>query len=152
MAYSTPKTDWTITISGGIYVGDFLNASDYTRICDNITYLALVINSQYGKSIVLNPMTSMTVNSIPYASDFNAIEDNIELLCQNLTIPSTWTGKKTWYANKPTPTVGDWNRWEGTILELKKRIDYDAMWVGFTTADNEPFTDVNGNYFNVLGA
>ena len=152
MAYLTPKTDWTITISGGNYVGDFLNASDYTRICDNITYLALLINTQYGTSITLDPMASMTVNSIPYATDFNAIESNIQKLCSALVTPASWTGQKTWYANKPTPTVNDWNRWEATILGIKQRVDYDANWVGFITSDNEPFTDVVGNYFKVLGA
>ena len=150
MAYINPKTDWAIKVINGVYTGDFLNVSDYERITGNIDYLATVINNVYGKSIVLEPMPVRTVNSIPYASDFNALENNIELLCENLTVPSAWTEKKTWYANKPTPTVGDWNRWEGTILGLKERIDYDAQWTDFLTADNEPLYGSDGNEFMVL--
>jgi len=146
MAYITPKIDWAVKVIGGIYTGDFLNVSDYERITGNIDYLAKLMQTIYGTAISLNPMPEKDVGSIPYASDFNAIEDNIDLLCQNLTLPSSWTGAKVWYANNPAPTVSDWNRWEQTILELKNRIDLDAVWEEFYTSDNEPFYCSDGQF------
>ena len=151
MAYINPKTDWAIKVINGVYTGDFLNVSDYERIIGNIDYIAKLMQTIYGTVVSLNPMPDKAVNAIPYASDFNAIEDNIDILCQNLTMPSTWTGKKTWYANKPTPTVGDWNRWEQTILELKNRIDLDAVWEEFYTKDNEPFYGSDGQFMVLEG-
>jgi len=150
MAYVTPKTDWRVNISGGVYIGDFLNATDYARICDNITFLAQLISTSYGVTITLDTMPSRSVNSIPYAADFNAIESNIQKLCNALIIPDAWTGQKTWYANRAAPMVEDWNRWEATILALKNRVDYDANWVDFYTSDSELFLTSDGETFKVL--
>ena len=152
MPYLTPKTDWTVNISGGVYLGDFLNSADYTRICENITYLAQLLYTIYGITVTLDSMPSRAVGSIPYASDFNAIETNIQRMCNAWFTPSTLTGQKTWYNNKPSPKTDDWNRWESTIASIKARIDYDAQWVAFYTVNNEPFVDADGNNFKILDA
>ena len=150
MAYITPKTNWEVRISGGVYVGDFLNASDYTRIIGNIDFIHDACEAAYGVTIPETSMPSRSINDIPLASDFNTIEDNIQSICENFFFPSTWTTKKTYYTNGQVPLVSDWNRWESTILAFKQRLDYDANWVGFITSDSENFIDANGDTFQVM--
>lgn len=152
MAYITPKTNWAVNIVGGVYTGDFFNAADYNRIADNIIYVAQLAEALYSVVIPLEEMQTMTAASIPYADDFNAIEANIQSICTAVTMPSSWTGQQTWYANGTAPLVADWNRWEATIRDLKARIDYDARWIGFLTADDEVFITADDEEFDVLEA
>lgn len=152
MAYLTPKTDWAVRIVSGVYTGDFFNAADYNRIADNITYIAELAETLYSITITLETMRTMTPASIPYAEDFNALEANIQAVCDAVTMPASWSGQQTWYANGTAPLVSDWNRWEATVRDLKARIDYDARWVGFLTADDEVFITADGKEFKVLEA
>ena len=150
MPYITPKTNWEIRTSGGVYVGDYLNASDYTRIINNIDFIHDACEAAYGITISEVSMPSRSVNDVPLASDFNAIETNIQYLCESLFFPATWTTKKTYYNNGVTPLVADWNRWESTILAFKQRLDHDAQWVGFITSDSENFITSDGDTFQVM--
>jgi len=152
MAYITPKTDWAVRIVSGVYTGDFFNASDYNRIVGNILYVAELAETIYEIDLPLVSMRDMYPTSIPYAEDFNALELNIQTICAAVTTPASWTGQKTWYANGTVPLVADWNRWEATIRDLKNRVEYDARWTGFVTADDELFITADDKQFKVLEA
>jgi len=73
MALITPKTDWVAT--------DYINYSDYNRICNNLDWIKTEASTI---SININEWTTMTVatgySDIPYADMFNDIVNNYNQL------------------------------------------------------------------------
>ena len=152
MPYSTPKTNWEIRRTNtGAYAGDYLNASDYMRIVNNVAFLHDACQVIYRITIPETSMTSHTVNDVPLAADFNAIETNIQYICEKTFFPDSWSSKKTFYANGTAPGVDDWNRWERTIRAIKDRLDYDSQWIPFIDSDGLPFYTSDGAEFLVIG-
>jgi hypothetical protein len=73
MALITPKTDWVAT--------DYINYSDYNRICNNLDWIKTEASTI---GIDIDEWTTMTVatgySDIPYADMFNDIVDNYNQL------------------------------------------------------------------------
>ena len=112
MAYVTPKTDWKST--------DYFELVDYNRITGNIRYLHDSADVLYHMS-GLNAMTeNKTYESLIYASEFNAIENNLALLDAD-TYKAGITAK-IWAANGSTPTFEDLNRIEGSVASLYSKL------------------------------
>ncbi len=130
MAWRTPKTNWAIQPSvNGMYNGDWFNIEDYQRIAENLEYLASLGSTVY-KPITIQPMPALTHRDYGYASYINLLEDNLEAIAAASYSPPTYTGKKTWAANAPTPTVNDLNRIEQTIAFIYE--NYQKRMAGWT--------------------
>lgn len=115
--WQTPKTDWEIkpVDENGRYNGDWLNVSDYDRITGNIEALAELANTLYIPFSIV-AMEEKTVTDFAYASDFNNIEKNLDIIVTNSWTPPDYTGPREWVANGYTPSVDDLNRIEGISL------------------------------------
>lgn len=75
MAWHTPKTNWKVQRDNtGMYIGDFFSCTDYNRIKNNMVYL----HEQIPHPIDLGG--DKTESDMPYASEFNAIEQALEYL------------------------------------------------------------------------
>lgn len=116
MAWSTPKTNWTVTYdSSGNYVGDFVNIGDYNRIKDNIAYIQSV-----ARELVYDTYPTMGANKTyldyPRASEWNLIEKALNQLAENIggSFPV-----KTFMDNGFTPDYTELNRIESMTLRLK---------------------------------
>lgn len=105
----TPKIDWTNE--------SYFNVEDYNRIKNNINYLKDLAYSLYI-SFAFTPMgADKAYTDFPYASEFNAFEDNLEGIKKN-TYPFYTTNKKTYYDNQVFATSSDLNRIESACLKL----------------------------------
>ena len=114
MAWQTPKTNWKIS--------DYFNYSDYNRIVGNLDVLkneiSDLIDSVDG---YIQLETNKNYNSIFYAEEMNAIENNLEAL--NLTSYNLNIGNKTSYTiNGSTPLYSEFNRIESACLRLHKTV------------------------------
>lgn len=106
--WTTPKTNWLST--------DYFNYSDYNRIKNNIAYikeLSTEMFPDFQSEEMGNDKTSYA--EYPYADEFNALENNLELL-RNNTFPFDNSGAKQWYENQRTPNYEDFNRIENACL------------------------------------
>ena len=112
MAYVTPKTNWKST--------DYFELEDYNRITGNIRYLHSSADALYHMSDLGAMAGNKTYESLIYASEFNAIENNLVLLDAD-TYKSGVTAK-AWSANGNTPTFEDLNRIEGAIAALYSKL------------------------------
>lgn len=123
MAWITPKTDWGAKYdSNGNYIGDYFNVSDYERITNNLLILKdLYISYNKPEIDFINPR-SITIESLAYASDFNAIEKNAEELISHFGGLDDLVGHiKTYLDNGRTIDFNELNRIESlslTIYEL----------------------------------
>ena len=105
-----PKTNWVST--------DYFNYSDYNRIKNNIAHLrnlslSLYINYQYEDM----GDDKSGYSEFPYADEFNAIEDNLEIIKKN-TYDFYNSDKKQWHDNMRTPDYEDFNRLESACLKM----------------------------------
>lgn len=108
--WAEPKVDWAET--------DYINYIDYNRIKNNIEYLrelALKLFPDFLFSDMGNDKSGYS--EIPYADEFNLIEENLEGIRDN-TYKFYSTDSKTWYENRPTPTYEDLNRIESACLKM----------------------------------
>lgn len=108
MAWIEPKTNWTSQ--------DFFNIEDYNRIIGNIAYLKeLVIELFTQPNLDENSVDEKDYTSMIYASEINAIENNLEQINQSsysLEIGET----KTYYPNEKTMNYEELNRIESACL------------------------------------
>jgi len=116
MAWSTPKTNWSIHYDQyGKYTGDFINIGDYKRIKDNITYV-----QSLAKQLVIDDYIVMgadkTYLQYPRASEWNAIEQALQQLAKNIS--GTFQAKQ-FMDNGRTPDYEELNRIEKATLSLK---------------------------------
>lgn len=114
MGWTEPKTNWKAT--------DFVNASDYDRIAGNLLALQTQALNVFG-IIDFEPMTDdKDYASLPYASDWNAVENNLETLnthTYNYDIGVT----KTFYANQAYINYVELNRIESACVRIKAQLD-----------------------------
>lgn len=113
--WSSPKVDWSDKWNGSSYVGDYFTYVDYNRIKNNVLFLIGYASKMYNVTST-DMGDDKEETSIPYADEFNAIEDAISTLCAE-TYNLDFT-ENTWYENKNTPTADDLNRIEGMQLKL----------------------------------
>lgn len=106
--WTEPKTDWSSD--------DYFNLKDYNRIKNNISYLrdlALEVYTNFPFEVMGSDKTSYT--QYPYADEFNAMENNLELMRKNTFLFDNSVSKH-WYENQKTPNYEDFNRLERACL------------------------------------
>lgn len=109
MAWTTPKTNWKAT--------DYFNYSDYNRIVGNLNYLKIMADELFMEVDYESMATGKTYESYFYASEMNAIENNLESL--NLASYNLDIGIKTTYKiNGSTPLYSEFNRIESACLRF----------------------------------
>ena len=114
MAWVTPKTNWAIT--------DYFNIEDYTRIVGNLKYIKDYLETMYAPVNLANMADTKTYSSFLYASEVNAIENNLAALNEgtyNYDIGET----KEYVQNGHTPDFEELNRIESAILKLKETLE-----------------------------
>ena len=109
MALITPKTDWVET--------DYINFTDYNRICNNLNWVkdeAIELGFNYPEWAVMT--LAEDYSSIPYADMFNTMISNYNQL--NDIYPVFEPIEDVFVANGYTITYGTLNTLEQTILLL----------------------------------
>ena len=112
-----PKTTWRLS--------DFVNLSDYERWVGNVSHLHLMASE--FKKVELEPMAEgKTIYDMPYAEEFNAIENNVQSVNINR---AQIDKKKTWNAGLKTPNSDDYNRLEQAMINIYDSIkpSYDLI-------------------------
>lgn len=105
----TPRTDWTSE--------SYFNIEDYNRIKNNVTYLKDMALKLYLSFSFTDLGTDKTYTDFPYASEFNAIESNLENM-KNSTFPFFSEARNTYYDNQQFASAADLNRIETACLKL----------------------------------
>lgn len=120
MEWKEPRTDWT--------ADDYFEYYDYNRIIGNIFFLNRFMRFLFLPFDIMDMGEDKNYESMIYAREFNAIEDNLQIINQK-TYQFDISEKKIWKPNKPTPTFEDFNRIESICLKLQKqaKADYDAL-------------------------
>lgn len=118
--WQTPKTDWTPE--------DFFNYWDYNRIIGNIFFLNRFMRFLFLPFEIIDMGEEKNHESMIYAREFNVIEENLQTVNNN-TYQFEIGKKKTWTANRATPTYEDFNRIERACLKLytQSKADYEAL-------------------------
>lgn len=113
MAWTTPKTDWKITIINGKYSGDYFNYTDYNRIKGNIEYLAQIPLP----NVDIDDMgTDKGVGDMIHSREFNAFERNLDLIGKAVGYP--YLDYPAFADNGNTPTFEDLNQIESFTFTL----------------------------------
>ncbi len=135
-----PKTDWKVSYDeNGKYIGDYLNKDDYNRIINNIRFLKELADKHYLPFSIEEMGNDKTYSDFPYASEWNAIEQNIVSLIEN-TYPISYTGDYYYQDETPTLNYEDLNRIEGTLLNIYKILkgqDDSVVKLAFTLGNTE---------------
>ena len=120
--WQVPKTNWT--------ADDYFNYWDYNRITNNIFFLNRFMRFLFLPFDIIDMGEDKDdgYKSMIYAREFNAIEENLQTINQK-TYALEIGEKKTWQANRPTPTYEDFNRIESSCLKLYEQamVDYEAL-------------------------
>lgn len=111
--YRTPKTDWVAS--------DYFNYTDYTRIIDNVAEIKKNGDEIYSNIPAMSTMNSKSnYKAIPYASDWNAIEGNVNKL--SIAIFGSGYTEKTFTDNGYAPNYEIFNKWESNSARLFNHI------------------------------
>lgn len=125
MAWSTPKTDWSISYDeNGTYTGDYFNIGDYNRIKGNIEYIHTLANIMYEDFKIAAMAEKSGADDYPYAEEINTLENNLVVLCEKTDFFSATA--KTYYSNQPYLDYIELNRIESLIYELYKKLHSQA--------------------------
>lgn len=118
MAWIQPKTNWQARYNeSGEYIGDFLNVADYERICGNLQLIRDLYISYNKPSVILDTMETIDHTSLAYASQWNAIENNLEkLIIAFGGLLSLSGNKKIYIDNGRTIDYTELNRIENVSL------------------------------------
>ena len=139
MAWTTPKTDWKVTVTDGVYTGDYFNYTDYNRIKNNIIYLA----SQPMPNVDIEDMGGdKSLGDLIYSRDFNAFENNLALIGKAVGYP--YEDYPMFSANGNTPNFADLNQIESFCLDV-----YDVLSGNIVYAidvDDQFAVDTEGDY------
>lgn len=130
MAWITPKTNWrAIYDESGEYLGDFLNVADYERISGNLQHIKDLYIEYNKPNVTLDAMVSIDTSSLAYASQWNAIENNLEkLIIAFGGLLSLAGNKKIYIANGRTIDYNELNRIESISLQVYEYLplEYNA--------------------------
>ena len=113
MAWQKPKTDWV--------ANDFFNCYDYNRWKNNIIYLKELSSSVYPNINLIDMGNDKSYSDIPYADEFNTLEENLERVC-NATYPFSFGEKQTFADNMPIIDFEEMNRIESAMETI-----YEAL-------------------------
>lgn len=114
--WQTPKTDWTDE--------DRFNFKDYNRIKNNLAYLHDKVSDIWGEFTISDMGEDMTsVKEGFYADMFNALEENLETINQNMLIVQNLGIRQTFYDNGVFISVAELNRIESGMLMIKRIIE-----------------------------
>lgn len=109
MSWTEPKTDWNAQ--------DRLNAGDYNRIKNNLTYLHELGTELYPSFSVADMGADKDVTGHYFASEFNALENNLEAI-NNGTYPRDYGTGQAFADNGPFIGYAELNRLESAILDI----------------------------------
>lgn len=111
MSWINPKTSWSKS--------DYINASDYNRIKNNVEFIKELIQDEYDF-----PYEDMgedkSVNDYWYADEVNTICDNLDSMCEALG--GDFSGKPMYSDNGATPTYAELNLIEKRTRDLYNQI------------------------------
>jgi len=121
MAWSTPKTNWTVSYdNNGYYTGDWVNIGDYNRIKNNIAYIQSV-----AANVVYDTYPEMLADKVSYleyprASEWNRLENALNQLASNIggSFPAV-----LFMDNGYTPDYVELNRIESMTATLKQQYE-----------------------------
>ena len=137
----TPKTDWACRYdSNRKYIGDYLNKEDWRRIMGNLLYLKALADKMYPYFIIAEMGPLKDYIDYPYASEWNAVEENIGHLIDNTYQFMTWQ-QRTFYDNGYLPDYAELNRIESTTLKIYEILkgQYDSLPVLAFTLGGDDF-------------
>lgn len=136
----TPKINWQCRYDDrGNYIGDYFEIEDWRRIIGNLIHLKEIAYKMYPKFAFLTMGDKKEYGDFPYASEWNAIEQNIKNMIDS-TYKFQITNPKTYYDELPTPNYEDLNRIESTSLKLYEilKSQYESIKVlAFTLGGDE---------------
>lgn len=122
-----PKTDWNMRYdSDGLFIGDFINVTDYNRIKNNLLHIRdLASQLIYDMpTIVVGQDKHLPDNDNPdfdndnfFADEFNLIEDALEIIDDAIGW-ADYGEKQTFYDNGRMIGMDELNRIESASLEL----------------------------------
>lgn len=122
MAWETPKTNWHgTTDASGNYVGDRLNAVDFNRIKNNLTYLRELAIKLYEEFSIVSLGADRTPVNYFYADEINQLEENLETV-NTKTLRRSYSSAPVYVDNGNTPDFNELNRLERAILDLYDRL------------------------------
>lgn len=112
----TPKTDWTPETP--------VNYKDYNRIKNNLSYLHEKVSDIWGEFQISDMGEDLTsVRQGYYADMFNAFEENLEVINQNMIIVQSLGIRQTFYDNGVFISATELNRIESGTLLIKHIIE-----------------------------
>lgn len=136
----TPKTDWACHYDNlGRYTGDYFNKEDWRRIIGNLLYLKSLAYEMYPVFEFRDMGDVKEYPDYPYAEEWNAVEDNIDLLISN-TYQFYAGEKRSFFENSYFPDYAELNRIESTSLKIYEILkgQYDSLPVlAFTLGGDE---------------
>lgn len=109
MAWIEPKTDWVAE--------DYFNTTDYNRINGNVAHLKAYLATLFKEVEISLSEEEKTILSLPYAREFNAIENGLVALNDG-TYGLDIGESKTYKPNGNVPNFEDYNRLESATLAL----------------------------------
>lgn len=131
MAWTTPKTNWKVTVLNGVYTGDYFKYTDYNRIKHNIEYLA----DMPEPSITITSMgEDKAVGDLIYPDELNRFERNLDTIAT--VVGLDYSTYPVFLPNGNTPTFEDLNQIESFILDLYNVLSGSAVYA----------IDINGLY------
>jgi hypothetical protein len=112
--WKDPKTDWT--------ADDYFNIDDYERIVNDIDTLQKRISKVYGDVEISSISLSKTYTDMIYASEFNTIISNIQVL-NDKSYKFDFGTFKTYKDSGRTPNYQDFNQIENAISLLYRTVE-----------------------------
>ena len=109
MGWTEPKTNWT--------ADDRLNAADYNRIKNNLTYLHELGTELYPSFSIADLGADKDVTGHYFAKEFNDLEDSLDLI-NSKTYPRDYGNKQSFADNGPFIRYEELNRIESAILGI----------------------------------
>ena len=144
MAWTTPKTDWKVTILNGKYTGDYFGYTDYNRIKGNIEYLAQMPEP----SITISNMgADKSVTDMIYSDELNKFERNLDTIATAVGLD--YSTYPVFVPNGNTPTFEDLNQIESFILDLYNVLSGSAVYAIDT---NELYAQAKGKRAKAEGS
>ncbi len=122
MAWTTPKTDWNSTSSGGQYTGDYFSYVDFNRIVGNLAVLTDLAGQLYQMQYTTVLPSEKTRTGYPFAADLNSIETRLdEINSQTINLPIG--NKRTFTNNGVFINATELNRIESAMLALHRPLE-----------------------------
>lgn len=129
MAWTTPKTAWT--------ENDFFNVADWDRIRLNLEFLRAYAGN-FFPLVSISATSEKTVQSWLYASDLNALEENLTAINDG-SVQLDVGAQKVFQPNGPSIDYAELNRIESACAMIYEGIRKYLNRVYF--ADDELYAD-----------